>query len=492
MVIRAVSGRPSQSRTRSPVAAPRPSTFAPALAPVRSLVSRWMNSSTRPPGVAVWLLPWRRSRACWGSARTPTALARRTSRGSVSPRLRRRVARSDDGVVEAEGVEGVQAQVEVGGGWSGVVDQGHVPGGEGEVFVGVGAVGVVVQDCLVDDPPDPHAVRWPGSQASIVSTQVTISGVSDGVRAAAWRARQAGTVPSRTRSKSRGSRCRSSRASPISCRPASWLIPRCAASSAGANSATRGCPHPRAGPGLRRAGRPLPTRPAPHRRGRGAGRPTRQQSTKQLGGRGELGAAGGAGTIQDGAEVRGRLDRDVEHVFDSSRRHRQSPGSDRDLWRTFCGGFETGGARPPQPSGSAHPKPGAGRHPAPYLPPLLRLSPCSTPDRRRCRDGRCPPSSTTDRGPGSRPPQPPDSGSGPAGLHVGRGGAAEVGDGGGDPAGGEVGAALAGPSSVQNSRGADLALLADDPVDDRRRRGRRRRRPGRGRRPSRSTAAASR
>ena len=68
------------------------------------------------------------------------------------------------------------------------------------------------------------------------------------------RARHTGTSPAMTRSQSRGSRWASSRASAISCRAASWLIPSAAARSAGANSATHGAPGPASG-----------TRPSPCR-----------------------------------------------------------------------------------------------------------------------------------------------------------------------------------------------------------------------------------
>jgi hypothetical protein len=120
------------------------------------------------------------------------------------------------------------------------------------------------------------------------------------VRAAACRARQAGTVPVRTSSKSRGSRCRSSRASPISCRPASWEIPRCPASSAVRTPRPAGCPAGQRDQALAVQVHLTPARgllTAGHRVQVGPLRGGHQQ----LGRGGQLGVAGGAGPVQHAA-----------------------------------------------------------------------------------------------------------------------------------------------------------------------------------------------
>ncbi len=94
--------------------------------------------------------PDMRSRAYWGSARTPTARARRTSRGSLSPRSRRSAAIRPHGGVEQQRVGGVQGHPHVGGRGCAAGAQPDSATGEGFVFVGGGAVGVEVEAGFVD------------------------------------------------------------------------------------------------------------------------------------------------------------------------------------------------------------------------------------------------------------------------------------------------------------------------------------------------------
>ena len=65
-------------------------------------------------------LGWNRSRAVWVRARSPRALARRTSRVSVGPECFLRRGAVDEGVVEVEGVGEVEVGLDVQG--AGVVD----------------------------------------------------------------------------------------------------------------------------------------------------------------------------------------------------------------------------------------------------------------------------------------------------------------------------------------------------------------------------------
>ena len=228
------------------------------------------------------------------------------------------------GVVEVQGVEGVQAHVDLGGGRAAVVDQGDMAGGQGGLLIGGRPVRVVVQDRLLDDPADPehgqvlgvagqhlvHPGRHLEGQAAWSGRRP--AGPATRARCRPGPGRTAGAAgaaaPARRRSAAGRRRGRSPGVRPA--RPA--RTPRPAGS----------LPRP-TGPGPRRAGRPHPTRPAAPLRGDRVQVGPLRRDHQQLGRRGQLRAAGGTGPVQHragaGPGLQPGLDRDLEHVFESSR-----------------------------------------------------------------------------------------------------------------------------------------------------------------------------
>ena len=194
--------------------------------------------------VAVWMSV-NRSRACWGWARIPTAAARRTSTGRVSPRAPRPVARPP---IEAlnRNASGASARMKIS----------PVPGSEvwslshtpkdpcAAASASAAASGShSSQQASMMASIRPHDNAW-AYFAILRSTTATVSTLRCRVASAVRRPIHGFTSPAQTLAHSLGRRWRRSSASPTSRSAADDEVARTTPSSAGANSATPGVPSP--------------------------------------------------------------------------------------------------------------------------------------------------------------------------------------------------------------------------------------------------------
>ena len=145
------------------------------LGSARSVASRCRYSSTRPPVRRCELAGLEQVQGPLRVGEDPDRLGPADLERVGVPEPAQAGGEVGQGVVEVQRVEGVQAHVDLGGGRAGVVVQGDVPGGQRGLFVGDRPVRVVVQDRLSMIRRTRVTVRCWGSQASILSTQVTIS-----------------------------------------------------------------------------------------------------------------------------------------------------------------------------------------------------------------------------------------------------------------------------------------------------------------------------
>ena len=180
----------------------------------------------------------------WGSAITPTAFARRTSARSSSPSAPSASAIWPI-VAPNAAASSASASIRIDRVPSVISSPTHTPRRSAAARARRSACSGSNRSSAASTRATTRAVPiLCANPTTCASTHPAASTDRHRVRCATSRARHAGSVPVATAAHNRGSRCRSSNASPTSSCPAAVDRPSAEASSAAANSATSGVPGP--------------------------------------------------------------------------------------------------------------------------------------------------------------------------------------------------------------------------------------------------------